>query len=1263
MNQKITSSPLRKLISTLAISSLLVAALNAQAAVSQSPLSLTVGVPPNLLVTLDDSGSMRWAFAPDNLYGLGATRRAKSASFNPMYYNPSTTYRIPPRFNADGTPNPTPFSTTFSNAFENGYIIGNGSRNLSTNYRVTWAYDPRNALPNTTEYGYSSTSNRFAHNPTADYNLPITLTWNGTGTSAPLTVNSVVFTVTKTTSGTGCTANITSPNTLTGVTCYRKVDSSNNNIYTIVAGVPAYYYLFNATLPSCTAIIANRPTDDNCYTRVVVTGTAQQQNFANWYSFYRNRALATISAASIAFAELPSSTRISWQGLTTCTNFNTASSCLGADNLFREYNTAQRGRLFTWLQGMGFPGNTPLRAALDRAGKFLMTDTAWHKFPNELGNTPANTYSCRPSYHILMTDGVWNNTDGTPAGTVLRDQANFNLPDGTNYNGTRSPYADPTSNTLADLAMHYWATDLRPGTGGAANQLKPYYADKTGTDSQNYWNARNNPATWQHMVNFTVGLGLTNSLKQNGLEWDANGTFGSPGYINLVNGTRTWPAAASDSGNNVYDLWHAAINSRGEFFSADSPESVVQAFADIMSRIADRKSVAAKPAINSGKIIEDVTNGTKVTTVSYQTSYASDDNWAGDLKRSEKERSFNSVTNKYEETFLPQWSAKDQLPAADARNIKIKSTTGSNLQDFTWTNAGDVNTVGSLANLLSRDPENGNTPDTKGTARLDYLRGVRAGEGATGFRTRTTVLGDLYSSSPVSVSDARYLTNISNSLEGNTAYSTFRKSVKDRSPRVYVGGNDGMLHGFNAGTGVEEFAFVPTAVFTKLNKLTGKNYSHEFYVDGSPMVADAYNGNEWRTILVGTLRAGGKGLFALDITTPGSEKLLWEFDDASIPLPDAVKMGHSFAQPTIARLHTGTWAVVFGNGYEATSSTNGKAALFIVDAFSGTLLKSLEVAGLAGTSNGLSTPKLADYNGDGVADYAYAGDLQGNLWRFDLLKGGRDSSKPFTTEDDDSSAIEDFKVGYGASPLFKAVAANAATPQPITSAPSLIRHPSGKGHLVVFGTGKYFEDGDKDGNKSIAQSVYGIWDTQTRGEPTSAISITRNNLVTQTIQTQVTGKNSKGESIIGRSISDNSIAWTDVDGNISKHGWLLDLTLGGLDGEMVIENMVIFGRTVLFQTLIPNSDPCADGASNWTYAINPFSGGKTAHHTFDYKDKSDPSDPKVLSAVKQDGEGGITVSQTPEGSFEVCSGKSCMDVKLGSDSIGRQSWRQVEELE
>src|SRR5690606_6873056 len=190
----------------------------------------------------------------------------------------------------------------------------------------------------------------------------------------------------------------------------------------------------------------------------------------------------------------------------------------------------------------------------------------------------------------------------------------------------------------------------------------------------------------------------------------------------------------------------------------------------------------------------------------------------------------------------------------------------------------------------------------------------------------------------------RYLEGFANRLEGHLkedgtvapdggSYSDFVKKINGteegttkRKTRVYVGGNDGMLHGFNAETGAEEFACLPTGVFPKLHKLTGKNYSHEFYVDGSPTVADIYDGSSWRTILVGTLRAGGKGLFALDVTTPGSEKLLWEFDASDVD-ESGVKPGYSFSKPTIARLHNGRWAVVTGNGYE-NGATDGKAALY-----------------------------------------------------------------------------------------------------------------------------------------------------------------------------------------------------------------------------------------------------------------------------------------------------------------------------------------------
>jgi type IV pilus assembly protein PilY1 len=1329
-----------KFLSSLAISSgILLAALDAQATVSQSPLSLTIGVPPNLILTLDDSGSMFWGHVPDydgsasttvtnRVNAVQSTRRIKSSTFNPMYYNPTVTYSPPPRFNSDGSSySPTAAETpTFTQGLSNPFKASYGYFNLAHDYRVTWTYNYTSNMLGTTVTGQGNTSNRFARNPESDFKFP-TFAITSTGGSLTKSQSGISVTVTRTGKTAECTAtasytdsssnlpvrctgsgtnftvdlstepalksgeqNFSSGSktvsiegidlkiTRTGTrtctaTASTKGGSQNkptdcysraNNIFEATySGVPAYYYSYNAGTSGCAADSDTDKAKESCYTLNFVPDS-QQQNFANWYSYYRTRALATISAASIAFAELDTSTRLTWQGVGTnkCGSVNSASSCAGKDNRFREFDQAQRGRLFTWMQqDMTSGDGTRLLRALENAGEFLKTETAWQKFPNaSSGNTAENTYACRPSYHILMSDGMWN---GTIAAKGKADHNRITLPDGTEYDGATHPFVDATTGTLADLAMHYWATDLLTSGNGNANKLTPFMP--AGTD---YWDPRNNPATWQHMVNFTVGLGLGAALQQEGIKWDKDeGAFGGAGYTNLKNGTNSWPATSDGSLNNAYDLWHTAINSRGDFFSADSPDAVVQAFRDIMSRIAARKSTASRPAMNSGQVAENEDDGVTIRSVSYQTTYDSEKNWSGDLIKREKTRTatttLDPTTGTYNTTYedgeSTLWRASGQMPDAASRDIKIPTASGNSLQAFTWGNAGDPATEGTLAWYLNRNPLEGNVQDTKGQDRLDYLRGDRSLEGTSNdsFRQRTNVLGDLYSSVPVSVSKARYLINEGNRIEGNEAYSDFAELVKDRRGMVYVGGNDGMLHGFDSATGREDFAFIPSAVFPNLNKLTGTNYNHHFYVDGSPVVADVYDNGTWKTILVGTLRAGGKSVFALDVTDPDDIRLLWEFDDRSIGT-NAVKMGYSFSKPTIARLNTGRWAVVFGNGYEAQDHTNGKAALFVLDAVTGSSIAALEVQGSEDVPNGLSTPKLSDYNADGIAEFAYAGDLQGNLWRFDLH----------------SASASSFSVAYGGEPMFKSVSTPATETSPgqrqhITSAPSLVRHPTGNGYLVIFGTGKYFESGDKDGDKSMPQSLYGIWDRYTKltaediAASSGSIEIDRNaDLVAQTITQATSATNQAGQSLSARVISNNEVAWYDADGNINKLGWRLDFRLGTLDGEMVVDDMSTLGRSLFLQTLVPNDDPCADGASNWTYAINPHSGGRLRHNALIL------SAPTLAAGVfpsgqQQSGEGGLTIAQKPDGNFEVCTGTTCNDVRPDPSSIGRQTWRLVDETE
>jgi type IV pilus assembly protein PilY1 len=207
--------------------------------------------------------------------------------------------------------------------------------------------------------------------------------------------------------------------------------------------------------------------------------------------------------------------------------------------------------------------------------------------------------------------------------------------------------------------------------------------------------------------------------------------------------------------------------------------------------------------------------------------------------------------------------------------------------------------------------------------------------------------------------------------------------------------------------------------------------------------------------------------------------------------------------------------------------------------------------------------------------------------------------------------------------------------------------------------------GDKEGNKTIAQSMYGIWDKQTRGETGTNGTVARTTLQAQTMTTGLTGTDGTTNRD-ARIISNNSVNWfetTNAQGTTvaAQNGWYLNLVQS--DGEMVVENMAQLGNTLFAQTLVPNSDPCGTGASNWTYAINPFSGGRTAHNAFDYKATGDDLATDNVSAIKQDGEGGGTLAQNPDGGFQFCTGQECVNIYPDPTSIGRQSWRRVDEQE
>ena len=247
------------------------------------------------------------------------------------------------------------------------------------------------------------------------------------------------------------------------------------------------------------------------------------------------------------------------------------------------------------------------------------------------------------------------------------------------------------------------------------------------------------------------------------------------------------------------------------------------------------------------------------------------------------------------------------------------------------------------------------------------MRGDRSNERASGgtFRNRYSLLGDIVNSDPVYFAGAQESFTIA-------GFPAFKDSVKNRDGRIAVGANDGMLHVFDEDDGSEVYAYVPSMLFDKLGALKAVPYAHTYFVDGKITVASAKNGANWISALVGTLGAGGKGLYALNVTNAdmSNNKVLFEKTGNDI--------GYILSRPRIARKNDNKWYVFTGNGL---NSTTGVAKLLMFELNGSTYPQTAISTGVAG---GLSAPVLVDSNKDFKADIAFAGDTNGDMWKFYL---------------------------------------------------------------------------------------------------------------------------------------------------------------------------------------------------------------------------------------------------------------------------------------
>jgi type IV pilus assembly protein PilY1 len=579
------------------------------------------------------------------------------------------------------------------------------------------------------------------------------------------------------------------------------------------------------------------------------------------------------------------------------------------------------------------------------------------------------------------------------------------------------------------------------------------------------------------------------------------------------------------------------------------------------------------------------------------------------------------------------WNGLDTAAAAGTAGIP-----------FEW-----ANLTGAEQSVL--DPTN---PSPVSTDRLSYLRGVRTSEinslGVGAYRARDGVLGDIVDASPTWVGPPaspynlrwqdRYVSTDTMSENSGQSYSTFQTSNQSRLNVIYAGANDGFLHGFETGSedisgnvintaatpnnGLEIMAYMPGAVLNTIHNSTNTSldysnpqYAHNFFVDATPGTGDLFYGGSWHTWLVGGLGAGGAAIYALDVTNPSLSNfneinaatlVKGEWSSATITCVGnatcGTSLGNTYGTPQIRRFHNGSWGAVFGNGY---GSANGDAGIFVMIVSPAGTATFYYISAGKSPGNGIAYVSPADLDGDHTTDYVYAGDLKGNVWRFDLTSG---TASTWTTT--------------APSLLF-------TTPpgQPITTPlilASAIVSGSSPQVIVAFGTGRRSQFTTTSATSYVTgtQSIYGVWDwnfsiwnsksgaqyasltsgpsggqIHTATALNSPFTLTQSNLQQQTFVVS-------GGTVTA---SNTPILWEQCSGatcNAGKFGWFVNLpgtngtTSGGAQVvEQVVSSPSLFEDAFIVNSTIPaNNQPlnCNSPTTDTgvTYALAVVSGGTFA---------------------------------------------------------------------
>lgn len=729
-----------------------------------------------------------------------------------------------------------------------------------------------------------------------------------------------------------------------------------------------------------------------------------------------------------------------------------------------------------------------------------------------------------------------------------------------------------TSDTLADVAMYYYKTDLRDSALGnctgalgvdvCENNVKPSSTEDI--------------AATQHMTTFTLSLGNSGTMTYRP-DYD---TADSGDFFQIKQGGKNWPNPTAGAAK-MDDLWHAAVNGRGRYFNANSPETLS---ASLTSALGSITSVTGSAAAAATSTLQPVAGNNGV----YISQFKSPD-WIGDVRKYEIDSS-----GKIEHTHLDKdtgesvdsakWSAAAQLnaksPATRAIKFFRKDASGSTgtLVDFDaasmsgtelalFTNVCDkaalADRLSQCSTVSATDLAGLNDP----AVMVSYLRGVAK----PGYRVRGSLLGDLVHSAPVFIGPSKFMFK-----ENGYQDWIATKPVAERKPVLVVGSNDGLLHAFNEEDGNELWAYLPSLVMDKMYRLADQNYAskHQYMVDATPVVSDIYvkegKSGSWKTVLIGGLGAGGRGFYALDVSDPASPLAMWEFSPDSLPDSEKGRLGLSFGNPIVTKRADGTWIVAVTSGY---NNPSGGGYLFILDAATGALLKTVQTeVGGANVGEGLAKINAwIDSPEENLALRFYGGDLAGNLWRFDVDDTTEPKSKGFLLAKLQYTGPKD---AGGSTP--------APVPQPITTQPKLAQFDANGGtrRVIYVGTGRYLGKTDvpSEAHPASQQSIYAIVDdlsTDSLGDVRASDKLVKQNIHPET--TPIT-------------VGDST---TPVDWS-KKKGWYVDLMN---TAERVDVDMLLVANTLVAAGNIPGGvstfcEKPGDNQSN-LYMFNIISGGGT----------------------------------------------------------------------